>query len=766
MVGASTALVLAASLLCRDPVPVAAEEGSPAAGVASVDLPSLVDPFVGSGGNRPWFSGNTTPAASWPFGMVQFGPDTTSDPDGTPSASASGYAATDSWVRGFSPTHLSGAGCPTFGNVPLLPITGAVPSEPATATVAFDHAKARAGPGWYRAGLSNGVRVVLVAGERAGMAQLTFPRGSRGRVLVKASEGLAGTDWARVRFLNRREVAVDTRGGGFCGSDSSYRLHLVLRFDRPTVGHGSWGGPDDGDGVLAGKGVGAWLAFDTASRPTVRVKVGVSFVDTAGARRNLDVGPDSWSLRVHRARADRAWATELGRISVSGGTVADRRRFATALYHSLLHPSLVSDADGRYPGFDGSIHRLPDGRRQYSAIAGWDAYRTQLPLLAWLRPDIASDVVRSLLRDAREGGWMPRWPLVASYTGVMNGDSAAPVVAAAHAFGARDFPVRSVVAALVRNAEETAGPKGQGWFVARPGAAEYLDGGYVPNTTPERGWPQPHGASATIEYAVDDFAVSRLARAGRRDSVADRFRERSGAWRNLLDGDRILLLPRDGAGAFPPSTYDPASCCDGFQEGNAVQYTWSVPHDMAGLLSALGTRQEVLDRLDAFHTQLNAGAGRPHAWLGNQPSLATPWIYLWLQQPWRTQDVVRRVRDELWSDGPGGLPGNDDLGGLSAWYVWASLGLYPLTPGTPAVGVARPVFTEVVVRPSRGSATRIERRGDDAHVRGLRVDGAPRSASWMWWGPHSRPRRVVVTTTAAAEPSWATALDAVPPSYP
>ena len=253
----------------------------------------------------------------------------------------------------------------------------------------------------------------------------------------------------------------------------------------------------------------------------------------------------------------------------------------------------------------------------------------------------------------------------------MNGDSAAPVIAAARAFGARGFDLDRAVTQLVRQGRETDGAPGQGWFRPRPGLADYLRLGYVPNTTPERGWSQPHGASTTLEYAVDDFAVSRLAVAAGRTAVA----------RRVPPAQRVVALPpRPGPraaaaprrdGALPGPGYDPASCCDGFQEGNAVQYTWMVPQDMAGLLAALGSPAEVARRLDDFLAELNAGAGRPHAWLGNQVSLrARPWADLWLGRPARASDTVARARRELWTLGPDGLVGNEDLGSLSAWYVW------------------------------------------------------------------------------------------------
>ena len=747
VVGLIVALVCSAAPL----PPPAARAASGTAGASGRD----VDVFVGTGGAAPWYSGNTTPAAAQPFGLVQLGPDTTSRIGALPSATASGYGWNDDQVRGFSATHLSGAGCPAMGDVPFLPVVGRRPVDPASTTVGLDHADEAAGPGWYRARLGNGVGVSLAAGKRTGLAVLRFPPGEPVRLLVKAGDSLAGSRGTRVRFPSRREVAVSTTSGGFCGSPGHYRVHVLLRLARPMIAHGTWGGARPG----------GWVTLSRTGG-TSRVQVGVSFVDPAGARRNLDRERPGWSFAHLRDEAAAVWSRELDRVVATGGAATERTLLDTALYHFLLHPTLISDSDRRYPGFDGAIHRLARGEHQYSALPGWDAYRTQLPLLAWLRPDVASAVVRSLARMAAEGGWLPRWPLVASYTGVMNGDSAAPMIASAQAFGARNFALGPIVGRLVRQGEQTDGAPGQGWFQPRPALADYLRLGYVPNAAPERGRPQPHGASTTLEYAVDDFAVSRLALAAGRAGVATRFAQRSRSWRALLDPERALLLPRDETGAFPGADYDTGGCCNGFQEGNATQYTFGgVPQDVAGLLGALGSRGEVLRRLDDFHAALSAGAGRPHAWLGNQPSFLTPWIYLWLGEPTRTADVVARARRDLWSVAPGGLPGNEDLGSLSAWYVWASLGLYPLTPGTSNVGISPPAFDSVTVRPSVGRPTVIERIGSGAHVDALFVDGVSSSASWLPLGPEARPALVRVVTTDEPAPTWGTAPGDLPPSY-
>ncbi len=707
-----------------------------------------VDLFIGSGGGVPFFSGNTHPAASRPFGMVQLGPDTTADPGGAPSVGASGYRDDEHLLRGFSPTHLSGAGCPTFGDVPILPVVGALPADPGAATVGMDKSTERAEPGSYAVRLTNGVAASMAAADRSGTVRFAFGGSARPRVLIKSDGSLAGTSASSVRFLSRREIAVRVTSGGFCGSTNRYVVHVLLRFDEPFGRHRTWDG-------------GAWVNVDKDR--VARIQVGVSYVSARGARTNLDADRPGWSVDRLANKAAAVWDGTLDRVRTRGGSAEDRRLFDSALYRVFQHPSTISDADGRYPGFDGRTHRLRAGERQLSAVSGWDYYRTQAPLLAWIRPDVAAEVVQSLLRDARQGGRLPKWPLVADETHIMNGDAAAPSIAATYAFGGRDFDLDEAVERLARQGDTV---RSQDGFEPRAGLGDYLARGYVRDPVRERGMTLSHGGSTTLEYAVDDFAVSRLAAAAGRTRVAARYRQRSGAWRALLDPGRAQLAPRDGTGAFPSPGTDVNACCVGFEEGNALQYTWGgVPHDLRGLLGALGTADTVRARLDTFFEQLNAG-GNPNAWLGNQPSLSTPWAYYWLGSPARGQDVVARARDELWSTGPEGLPGNDDLGALSAWYVWASMGLYPVTPGTADVAVGVPAFTRITVRPSTGGLTRIRRSGSGPHVAGVVVDGRGRRQTWVSLGPRRRPRTITVSTTAAAQPPWGTAAGTAPPSYP
>src|SRR5205823_2863639 len=330
-----------------------------------------------------------------------------------------GYRYDDHEITGFSLTHLSGVGCPTGGDLPFLPLTGAVPSDP---RLPFTHADESASPGRYsvRAG---GIGVALAAGPRTGVAAFTYPRTDAARLLVKVAGSQNGSAGATFAAVGDREVTGSVTSGRFCGQPNAYTVSFAAVFERPFT--------SAADGVVT---------FDTRTDPVVRVKVALSYVDVGGAEANLRAEARAFDVGAVAAAARRSWDRLLGRIRVSGGTAEQRTQFYTALYHTMLGPNLFSDADGRYRGFDGKVHRAT--RPQYANFSGWDIYRSQIPLLALIAPDETSDMMASLLRDADEGGWLPKWPVANGYTGVMNGDAADPMLASAYAFGARRFDTR------------------------------------------------------------------------------------------------------------------------------------------------------------------------------------------------------------------------------------------------------------------------------------------------------------------------------------
>lgn len=716
---------------------------APAPAGAAADPVALVDPFVGALGN-----GHTFPGADVPFGMVQLGPDSVG-------AGPGGYRGPGVPLRGFAVTRLSGAGCTNYGDLPLLPILAPPRLSPGSHPLGVGIAPGSeaAHPGSYRVRLDSGVSVALTVTTRTGLGVFSFPSSAPEGTLLIDPSGSANPRSASISVLGRSLVVGSATSAAFAGAcgrpPGSYTLYFALSFDRPfrTVGTWSGGRLAPGGRTAAGSRVGAFVGFDTRRSGTVRVKVGISYVSIAGARANLAAEATSWSFDRVEARARAQWAQALGRVDVRGGSRAQQTVFYTALYHSLLHPNVFGDADGRYLGVDGKVH-VASGYTQYANVSGWDVYRSQIPLLALLAPQRTSDMIESLVADGQQAGRLPRWLVANAETGMMVGDPSDAIVADAYAFGVRGFDASTALQEMIAGASL---PQGG---AERPGLASYLSGGFVPDA-----------ASTTLEYAIADFAISQVAGALGDTADADAFLARSASWQLSFDPQAGFIVPRPSGGAFP-ATVDPASS-SGFVEGNAAQYTWMVPQDMAGLLAALGPASSVAQRLDGFFRRLNAGPDRPYAWLGNEPCLGTPYAYLWLGLPWRSEAVVRRALANLFSAAPTGLPGNDDLGTLSSWYVWSALGLYPAIPGVGGLAVVSPLFPHATITLASGAKLQIDAPGAPSlrYVRALTVGGAPWDASWLPFSGIADGGSLAFSLGTSPS-TWATDPASTPPSFP
>lgn len=725
---------------------------------AALDPVRMVDPFIGTGGN-----GHTFPGADVPFGMVQFSPVTVGGGPG-------GYSYSASRISGFALTRLSGAGCTNYGDVPLMPVAAPPQASPAAApwefTAGFSHSDESAHPGSYGVGLGSGISVELAATTRTGIARIAYPASATdGTLLVEPSASANGRS-SLVHVIGRTEVvgsALSSAFGGACGHPrGSYRIYFAIVFNRPFAGFGTWSGRSLSPAVRqeAGPQVGAYVTFATRAGPPVVAKAGISFVSVADASRNLAAEASSWSVAATAARAEARWRQLLDRIRLSGGSPRQETDFYTALYHALLEPSVFSDVGGQYVGEDGRVH-VARGYVQYANFSGWDIYRGEVQLLALLDPGTASAMIRSLLADARQAGQLPRWPVANVDTGLMVGDPADAIIADAYAFGARGYDARLALREMLAGAGVTGRPSlrraASGAVPAeRPGADAYLSRGYIPAE-----------AAATLEYALDDFAISRVAGALGDRTDAQLLLTRSGNWRQTFDERTGFVEPRLGDGAFPRRLSPTSST--GFVEGDAWQYTFMVPQDTHGLLAALGSPSLARRRLDAFFARLNAGPNAPHAWLGNEPSLGAPYTYLWLGMPARSEAVVHRALTTLFTAAPGGLPGNDDLGTLSAWYVWSSLGLYPAIPGVAGLALVAPLFPEATI--TLGDGRTLDLRSSGAgpgdgvgYIRSLRLDGRPYPSTWL---PLARVAGGGTLEYArGSRPSaWGSAAVARPPSF-
>ena len=661
----------------------------------AADPAEYVDPKIGT--LAPGF---TLPGPVVPFGMLQQSPDTLGP------LVYSGYMAHDPAIRAFSLVHLSGPGVDKAGDLPFMPWTGVgggsvPPSDPLQYAQPFERATEQAKAGFYSVLLGNGVGVELTTGLRAGMQRYAFPPARDAYLIVNPRQRNSGPTEGAFRKVSDYEIEGWTR--------SRYPVYFVARFSSKIV---EAGGP--------------WVKF--APGQTVTMRVGISFVDEAGARRNLAAdAPDGLGFSDMRAEAYAAWNEQLDVVRVTGGTPADLRSFYTALYHALLHPNVFNDVDGRYRGFDNQVHVVEDGRTQYANFSSWDTYKSTNQLQALLAGDRYADMLRSLLADAQQGGRLPRWGEQNVDAAHMSGDPAIPMIADG---ACRGLVGGSELEALYAEAVEL-----RGYRTNPPEAYDQL--GYLPGRP-----------GTTLEYGLADFALALVAKRLGREEDAERWLAASLAYRKLLDANG-WVAPKDDKGNVP-SGFDPTLADQGFQEGNSWQYTWLVPHDAGGLLDRIDatvkepgdlTAEQRLDVLFAGPAEAQNRATFfgvyytfPQWAPGNEHDLGVPWMYAYLGQQWKIAEVLRDA-NTLYRPLPDGLPGNDDLGGLSAWYAWSAMGLVPPTPGAPLHLVGSPIFEEVSIALNNGGPRfTIKAPGTSPagmYVQSATLNGKPLERSWF-----------------------------------
>ncbi len=737
----------------------------------------LVNPFIGSDEE-----GNTFPGATVPFGMVQLSPDT---------GHSTGYDWDQDRIRGFSATHLSGAGCAAGGDLPVLPTTGAITStDDARYAAGYAHGNETASPGYYRVGLSSygGITAELTATTRTGWQRYTFPPTDRANVLLDTGQALHTVVSSTVRVLDDRTVATAVTGSGFCWGTLPYTVYAVTRFDRPFTAHGTW----DGGRVTAGSGAssgpgrrGAYVRFDTRDRRQVTAVTALSYVGERGALANLAAeGRGGFDATASAARA--TWELRLSTVRVDGGGTERQRTFYSALYRAFLAPNTGSDVDGSYTGWDGRPHRA-EGFTYYQNWSLWDTYRTQAQLLSLLAPAEMRDMTLSLLRVAAQGGRLPKWGYATVETNVMTGDPVTPFLVNAWSQGLLKGHEQEAYADLLQDADSAPPPDSP--YEGRGADPAYLAGGYVPLERAPTGAAgdsdTARGASATLEYALSDAALATMADALGHHADAARLRARGQDFRNVFDPRTGWFRPRDAQGTFTGSG-DPSQGT-GFHEGTGWQYLWQVPQDLPGLIDAIGGRAAANARLDAFfaygrlladpaRTAREAWVNSPYAYYRqdtynpqNEPDLTAPYTYLSTGQPWKTTDVVHAALG-LFTDGPDGITGNDDLGTMSSWDVLASIGLFPVSPGSPTWGLTTPVFPRVRLTldrryyPHGGLAiTAPGTSAPDRYVRSLRVGGRPSTATYVTTAD-LRAGRDLAYTVGDTPSAWGTGAADAPPA--
>ncbi|MEU4242169.1 GH92 family glycosyl hydrolase [Actinoplanes sp. NPDC026619] len=736
-----------------------------------------VNPFVGTEN-----FGNTFPGASAPFGMVQVSPDT---------GGQGGYDYRQNTIYGFSQTHLSGVGCGVAGELPIMPTTGAISTDPAAYRSTYSHDDEQAAPGYYRVGLSRyDIGAELTATARSGWQRYTFPATGAANVLFNTGKANQSVFDSEIHVVGDRTVEGRVHAGNFCAGKDDHTIFFTASFDRPFAAFGTWRGSTATAGArdAAGSGGnGAYVTFDAADDRDVVVKVGLSYTGVAGARANLaaETG-DGYDFDQVRDSLRATWAATLDKIKIGGGTAERREAFYTALYHSLLHPNLAGDVDGSYVGFDRAVHHA-DGYTPYQNFSLWDTYRPQNQLLELLTPDVARNVALSVLAIGRDGGWLPRWALANSETNIMTGDPVTPFLVEAWSKGLLKGHEQEAYALLRANALSE--PPLNSPYNGRTGVSYYSSRGYIPSglrlgtDCAAKGGDNDcqHPASATLEYSAADAALSLMASGLGRTADARLFAGRGQWYRNLWDSSIGQFRPRtvDGTWLTP---YDPVAADEQFHEGGAYQYQWLVPQDPAGLVRLMGGRPATAARLDDFFAYpklLTDSAGTARTdWIAspydyyakrtynpnNEPDLLAPYMYHWAGEPAKTATVVRAAMT-LFTTGPDGMTGNDDLGTMSAWYVFSSLGLYPTMSGANFLAVSSPQFPSAVVDVAGHPLTITAPGASDTHryIQRVKVGGRSLEKNWIPWSAIGSGG--TITHTLGDTPSrWGTAVTDQPPS--
>jgi predicted alpha-1,2-mannosidase len=731
-----------------------------------LSLVDYVNPFIGTAptGNNYGFgydTGDVFPGADVPAGMLQWSPD-------TPSNIPGGYWYPDNTIKGFSLDHFSGRGIQYLEDFPFMPLPGLVTQTPWSNANAFrstfSHDNEAATPGYYYVTLDSGASVELTTTLRTGIGRFTFNTGQdTNSISVNIGGSVQGdTDGAVSINVGTNQVSGWARSHIGGGSAAPYNVYFTATFDQPFTAWGTWtnttlaAGSTDATGGRSG----AYLTFDTSADNVIYVKTAISFVSIDNAQLNMDTENPGWDFDAVAQAASAAWESRLSVVQVDGPSEADKVVFYTALYHTMFQPNVFDDANGQYLGFDNVVHTVAPGHHQYENIPGWDHYRSEALLLALLAPDEMSDIVTSLLNDAAQGGGgLPRWQQINHNSDGMIGDGVTAIIADAYAMGAQDFDTAAALAAMTANAGVPS-TRSDGQTV-RENLSEYLANGYVA---------QDHnGASAsyTLEYASSDFALSRFAQAIGDNATAQTYLSHALNWRNVFNAQTGYITPRNSNGSFISTN---PSSQTGFTEGSQAQYTWMVPFDLQGLIDAMGGNDAVVSRLDTFFTQINGGPGSIYAFMGNEPSEETPWTYDFAGAPWKTQEVARRIQTEVFTTAVNGLPGNDDAGALSSWYVFSALGLYPDLPGLGGFVIGSPLFSSITLNLLGGQTVQINapNAGDgNPYVQDMQINGVDNTSLWLpvdvlLNNPYTE---LTFNLDSSPNPSWGSAPEDAPPSF-
>ena len=689
----------------------------------TIDYTQLVNPFIGTD-----FTGNTYPGAQAPFGMVQLSPDNgLAGWDRIP-----GYFYPDSTIAGFSHTHLSGTGAGDLYDILFMPVT--LPYKEAEGELGihskFSHNDEEASAGYYRVKLQDyNIDVELTATPRCGVQRYTFPK-AESMVILNLKKAM---NWDFTMDSHIEVVdSCNIRGYRFSeGWARGQKVYFATRFSRPFKSMEM----DSAEIKLKGEKVGtsnvARFMFDTEEGEQLTIVTALSGVSVEGAVKNLDAEAPHNDFDKYLAAAKADWNKQLQRIQVVGGEADDQVNFYTALYHSMIAPTIYSDVDGKYYGPDKQVHQA-DGWVNYSTFSLWDTFRAAHPLFTYTESERVGDMVQSFIAFYEQNGRLPVWNFWGSETDMMIGYHAVPVIVDAYLKGIGNFDPEKALEACVATAN----------IDEYRGISLYKKNGYIPYNITDQYNSENWSLSRTLEYAFDDFCIAEMAQKMGKTELANEFYKRSQNYRNVFNPATGFMQPIDDKGVFQPN-FNPDEYTAHICESNAWHYFWSVQHDIKGLVALTGGQDKFAAKLDSMFTYIPAGSEELPIFStgmigqyahGNEPSHHVIYLYNKVRQPWKTQKYVAQVMHELYFNAPAGLCGNEDCGQMSAWYVFSAMGFYPVNPVSGEYEIGTPLFPEMRLNLDNGKtftvlAPNVSR--ENIYIQSMKVNGQPYDKSYI-----------------------------------
>lgn len=681
------------------------------------ELHTYVNPFIGTGGH-----GHTFPGATVPFGMVQLSPDTRLEGwDG-----CGGYHYSDSIIYGFSHTHLSGTGVSDYGDVLLAPTVGAIHFNNGSDgnkgyCSKFSHDREVAYPGFYSVRLLDfNIDVELTCTQRAGFHKYTFPQSKQSNIIIDLEHRDQVLE-SEIHINGSNEVVGFRRSNAWATNQHVYFVAQFSKdFKRASIAQ------NDSTTKLLSLNhtqLKASIQFETEEGEEILVRVGISPVSIESARENLETEIPNWDFNNIKRNAQKAWNEELQKIQIDADEET-KHIFYTALYHSCIAPNIFSDVNGKYRATNFEVYQ-DINFDNYTVFSLWDTYRATHPLYTIIDQKRTLNYIKTFINQYEKGGQLPVWELAGTYTGCMIGYHSIPVIVDAFQKGIRDFDVDKAYEAMVHAADQN-----------HLGLESYKNNGYISAND------EPESVSKTLEYAYDDWCIALMAKELNKEKDYKRFIERAQSYKNVFDPNTGFMRAKMNHAWFEP--FDPSEVNYNYTEANSWQYSFYVPQDIQGFIQYIGGKEVLADKLDELFTTSSETSGRNQADItgligqyahGNEPSHHMAYLYNYVNKPWKTQEKVAQILDEMYSNQPDGLSGNEDCGQMSSWYVFSAMGMYPVTPGSNYYTIGTPIISNAQINLENGNTFKVTARHQSAenkYIQSATLNGVSLNRAFLY----------------------------------